>query len=264
MISSNINKYELLGVTVTPASVEKLNEIIYYHISAKQKCIIGHQNLHSIYLYHRSEKMKYFYDCADYIYIDGMPIVWLAKCLGYPVKISHRVTFVDWIHPFLELATENEWRIFYLGAKPEVVQKGIQKLKEKYPGLLMEGVHGYFDPTPAGLDNTEIIELINSYQPHILMVGMGMPRQESWVVDNYEEIDSWVIVTCGGCLDYFAGVNPIPPRWLGRMGLEWLFRLFSEPRRLWRRYLIEPWVIIDLLRKDLRRNKQDRSSETGE
>lgn len=256
MISSNINKYELLGVTVTPVSIEKLNEIIYDHISEKRKCIIGHHNLHSIYLYHRSSQMRDFYRRANYVYIDGMPVVWLAKCLGFPVRSNHRVTFVDWIYPLLELASEKEWRIFYLGAKPGVAKKGIQKLKEKYPGLLMEGVHGYFDSTPVGRDNTKIIELINSYQPHILMVGMGMPRQESWVVENYDAIDATVIVTCGAIIDYFAGVIPIPPRWMGRIGLEWLYRLFSEPRRLWRRYLIEPWVIIDLLIKDLRRDKR--------
>ncbi len=250
MSKINIMKCELLGVVVNPASTEELNEILYYHIYRKRKCVIGQHNLHSVYLYHRFPEMKKFYDTADYVYIDGMPIVWFAKLLGYPVKIRHRATFIDWIYSLLKLATDNNWKLFYLGAEEGIAQIGIDQFKKKFPGLKMEAAHGYFDATPGSFENEEIVNIINTFRPDILMVGMGSPREESWILDNFKEIDATVFLTCGAGIDYFAGVKPMPPRWLGKIGLEGIFRLLSEPRRLWKRYLLEPWFVFKLFLRD--------------
>jgi N-acetylglucosaminyldiphosphoundecaprenol N-acetyl-beta-D-mannosaminyltransferase len=79
------------------------------------------------------------------------------------------------------------------------------------------------------------------------MVGMGMPRQEHWIVDNFELLGPVVVLPCGAAIDYVAGEIPTPPRWAGRCGLEWLYRLAAEPGRLWKRYLIEPWFVLLLM-----------------
>jgi N-acetylglucosaminyldiphosphoundecaprenol N-acetyl-beta-D-mannosaminyltransferase len=79
------------------------------------------------------------------------------------------------------------------------------------------------------------------------MVGMGMPRQEVWVLENREDIDARALFCCGALMDYVAGEIPTPPRWIGRLGFEWLYRLLSEPSRLWRRYLLEPWSVMERL-----------------
>jgi N-acetylglucosaminyldiphosphoundecaprenol N-acetyl-beta-D-mannosaminyltransferase len=92
--------------------------------------------------------------------------------------------------------------------------------------------------------NHEILTLIKEYQPHILMVGMSMPRQEHWILDNIESISANVILPSGAAIDYIAGAVPTPPRWAGKVGLEWLFRLVAEPRRLWRRYFVEPLFLL--------------------
>lgn len=110
---------------------------------------------------------------------------------------------------------------------------------------------GYFDATAGSAENQKMLELINAYQPNVLMVGMGMPRQEHWILDNLESIHANTILTCGACIDYIAGVIPTPPRWMGRFGLEWLSRLLSEPKRLWRRYLLEPWFVATLFVREL-------------
>jgi N-acetylglucosaminyldiphosphoundecaprenol N-acetyl-beta-D-mannosaminyltransferase len=104
---------------------------------------------------------------------------------------------------------------------------------------------------PDSPENKATIDAINTYKPHILMVGMGMPRQEHWIAKNLESIQTNTILTSGACIDYVAGAIPTPPRWMGRMGLEWLYRLFSEPKRLWRRYLIEPWFIGILFLREI-------------
>jgi N-acetylglucosaminyldiphosphoundecaprenol N-acetyl-beta-D-mannosaminyltransferase len=78
-----------------------------------------------------------------------------------------------------------------------------------------------------------------------------MPRQEHWILDNLEQIQTNTILTSGACIDYVAGAVPTPPRWMGKLGLEWLYRLFSEPGRLWKRYLLEPWFVVRLLLQEI-------------
>ena len=240
-------RFTLLGVVVDPLTIAELNERIAKAVNQGERLIIAHHNLHSVYLYHRDPKMRAFFARAQVVHIDGMPLVYWARVLGYPVTKQHRVTYVDWVHPLMATAAAEGWRVFYLGGKPGVAARAAEKLRRQYPGLVLETRHGYFTPE----ENDAVLEEIARFQPHVLMVGMGMPRQEHWVLDNLERISANAILTAGACFDYVAGVIPTPPRWMGRVGLEWLYRLWSEPRRLARRYLLEPWFLVPLALKDL-------------
>ena len=237
----------LLGVTADPLTIAELNECIARAVARGERWIIANHNLRSVYLYHRDPKMRAFFARAQVVHIDGMPLVYWAWVLGYPVTKQHRVTYVDWVHPLMATAAAEGWRVFYLGGKPGVAARAAEKLRQQYPGLVLETRHGYFTPE----ENDAVLEEIARFQPHVLMVGMGMPRQEHWVLDNLERISANAILTAGACFDYVAGVIPTPPRWMGRMGLEWLYRLWSEPRRLARRYLLEPWFLVPLALRDL-------------
>ncbi len=237
----------LLGVIVEPLTIAELNGLIARAIEQKERWIIANHNLHSVYLYHRDPKMRAFFKKAQVIHIDGMPLVYWARILGYPVTKQQRVTYVDWVHPLMAATSANGWRVFYLGGKPGVAARAAEQLQEQYPGLIITTRHGYFGPEK----NDDVLREIATFRPHVLMVGMGMPRQEHWVLDNLERIQANAILTAGACFDYVAGEIPTPPRWMGRMGLEWLYRLFSEPKRLWWRYLVEPWALLPLFIKDL-------------
>jgi N-acetylglucosaminyldiphosphoundecaprenol N-acetyl-beta-D-mannosaminyltransferase len=92
---------------------------------------------------------------------------------------------------------------------------------------------------------------VNAFKPHVLLVGMGMPRQEAWLRANLDALDCGVALPMGAAFDYEAGAIPTPPRWMGQVGMEWLFRLIAEPRRLSSRYLIEPWSLIGPALADL-------------
>jgi N-acetylglucosaminyldiphosphoundecaprenol N-acetyl-beta-D-mannosaminyltransferase len=236
-------RFTLLGVVVDPLTIAELNERIAKAVARGELWIIAHHNLHSVYLHHRDPKMRAFFARAHVVHIDGMPLVYWARVLGYPVTKQHRVTYVDWVHPLMATAAAEGWRVFYLGGKPGVAARAAEKLRRQYSGLVLETRHGYFTPE----ENDAVLEEIARFQPHVLMVGMGMPRQEHWVLDNLERISANAILTAGACFDYVAGVVPMPPRWMGRMGLEWLYRLWSEPRRLARRYLLEPWFLVPLV-----------------
>jgi N-acetylglucosaminyldiphosphoundecaprenol N-acetyl-beta-D-mannosaminyltransferase len=246
--------HSLLGVELNALTIVELNQLIKRAIENGKKTIIANHNLHSVYIFHHEAKMRSFYDRADYVHIDGMPLVFWARLLGIKLKLNNRITYVDWIKPLLAEAAENEWRVFYLGSRLGVTEKALQKIKGEFPGLRLQCHHGYFDR--QGTPNRDVLAMIKEFQPHILMVGMGMPRQEYWILDNFDEINAGVVLAAGACLDYLAGAVPTPPRWLGKMGMEWIYRLWHEPRRLWKRYLIEPWFIVPLALKDLARKLQ--------
>jgi N-acetylglucosaminyldiphosphoundecaprenol N-acetyl-beta-D-mannosaminyltransferase len=237
---------------VDALTIPDLNSLIAEAVERNTKWVIANHNLNSLHLYHHDPKMQAFYAKADYVHIDGMPLVLLGQRLGLPLKREHRVTYADWVWPLMAEAAQQGWRIFYLGSKPGVAEQGASILREKFPSLEIATEHGYFDIRPDSQENQTVLSAIHAYQPHVLMVGMSMPRQEHWILDNLEHIQAKAILPSGACIDYVAGAIPTPPRWMGRLGLEWLHRLWSEPRRLWKRYLIEPWFIANLFLREMR------------
>lgn len=242
--------HELLGVKVDLLSVRQLNSLIEEAVNHNSKWIIANHNLNSIFIYYRNSVMRDFYRIADYIHIDGMALVFMGKLLNLPFKREHRVTYADWIWSLMSEAADKKWRIFYLGSKPGIADKGATVLQNIYPNLEIATSHGYFPLSSNGAENQAVIEQINVYQPHILMVGMGMPRQEEWIMANFDKIKTNIILPAGACIDYVAGEVATPPRWMGRVGMEWLYRLITEPKRLWRRYLVEPWFIASIFLKE--------------
>jgi len=245
----------LLGVEVDLFTIQTANDLLVHAIDQAERVTIGYHNLHSAYLYHRDEPLREFYAAADYSLIDGMPLVWVGRLLGHTVARDHRVCYLDWIDPLMACAAAHGWKIFFLGGRPGVAPKAAEILEAKYPGIEMQHRHGYFDATPGSTENSEILRAISKVEPDILMVGMGMPRQEHWVLENRSRIEATVPLTTGAIMDYVAGAVPTTPRWLGPLGLEWLFRLAVEPRRLAKRYLVEPWFLMPLFLRDLRRSQ---------
>lgn len=247
---------EFLGVTLQPRSMPEMNKLVERGIRERQRWIIANHNLHSVYLFHRHSKLREFYSHVHCTYLDGMPLVALGRLYGYPLQRKQRVTLADWMGPLMELAAGSGWRVFNLGSPPEVAERGAAQLRKLYPALQIEVSDGYFDARRDSDENEALIARINAYRPDLLMVGMGMPRQEFWTQENFARLKAHVILSSSGAaFEYVAGAVPTPPRWAGRMGLEWIFRLAHEPRRLFTRYLIEPWYILLLLLQDYPRNR---------
>jgi N-acetylglucosaminyldiphosphoundecaprenol N-acetyl-beta-D-mannosaminyltransferase len=246
-----MKSYKLLGVKVNALTIAELNQLIRMAVESNQKTIIANHNLHSVYLFHHEAKMRSFYDRAEYIHIDGMPLIFWARLLGIKLKLNNRITFVDWIMPLLTEADRKKWRVFYLGGKDGVAERALQKIHGVFPDLELQCHHGYFEQ--QGALNLEVLARIREFRPQLLMVGMGMPRQEYWIDKNYENIVANVLLNTGACFDYLAGAIPTPPRWLGKIGMEWIYRLLHEPRRLWKRYLWEPWFLLPHVFRDLAR-----------
>jgi N-acetylglucosaminyldiphosphoundecaprenol N-acetyl-beta-D-mannosaminyltransferase len=170
---------------------------------------------------------------------DGMPLVWGARLLGEPLK--GRVTGSDFVPALVERAANKGFSIFLLGAAPQVAARAAQILKERHPGLQIAGVIS--PPVSSILEmNPSIIDEIKAAKPDILLVAFGNPKQEKWISMYAAQLQVPVMIGVGGTLDFIAGNLKRAPEWMQRYGLEWLFRLLQEPRRLWRRYVVDLFV----------------------
>ena len=174
-----------------------------------------------------------------------------ARILGE--RIPQRITYADWIWQLADLASARGFSLYFLGARPGVAREAARRLRERYPDLEIVGVrHGYFDHSAGAAENEAVVEEINASAPDILLVGLGMPLQERWLMENIERLDAGVVLTGGAVFDYVSGRLRRGPRFLTDSGFEWLARLLVEPRRLWRRYLLgNPLFLLRVLRQRL-------------
>jgi N-acetylglucosaminyldiphosphoundecaprenol N-acetyl-beta-D-mannosaminyltransferase len=237
---------QFLGVRVHLLTADQLQAAVAEAVEKNRRWIIANHNLHSVYLYHHDAAVRSFYARADLVHIDGMSLVLFGKLLGLRLSRRNRLTPLDWVRPLMAEAARRGWRIFYLGSAPAIAARGAEILRREFPGLLLDAAGGYFDARADGAENHNVVAGINRCRPNLLLVGMGMPRQERWILENAGRVDANVIFNVGALMDYIAGAVPTPPRWLGPLGFEWLFRLASRPARLWKRYLIEPWFVCGL------------------
>lgn len=236
-----IESFRVIGVRVSAATIEKLHTAIDSAVKLRQRFIMVSQNLHSVYLQRSHEEMRELHEVADCVRIDGMPLLWFSKLDGLPVTRENRIGWMDWMHRFMHEAEEKRWRIYYVGSQDEVKTEALRRLRQRFPNLLIEGSGGYFDASANSDESLGIISRAHEYSADVLLVGMGMPRQERWIYDHLNVIEVPVLLTCGAAMDYVAGHQATPPRWIGRLGFEWLYRLLANPKRMWFRYLIEPW-----------------------
>jgi len=256
--TADIAEYRFLGVRASAMTIAQMNRAIGAAVSSASRFMIVSQNLHSVYVSHKDEILRLVQESATHVRIDGLPIIYFGRWLGHPLRAEHRTGWMDWLDPFMTDAVTGGWRIHYVGSKPGVADRGSQLLRERYPGLAIDSDHGYFALEEGSAELESLFERIQALAPDVLIVGMGMPRQEHFVDIARRRLAVPVILTAGACMDYVVGDIPIPPRWLGRIGLEWAYRLASEPRRLWRRYLLEPWFAVGLFLKEWLDSKTSR------
>ena len=217
---TDIETVAFLGLTLQPRSLPEMNVLVEQGIREHRSWIIANHNLHSLYLVHRYPRLREFYAGVRWTHIDGMPLVALGRLYGYRLERQHRVTLVDWTYPLMELAARKGWRVFHLGSSTDAAEKGAVHLRQLYPGLQIEVSGGYFDARYGSSENEAVLARINAYRPELLMVGMGMPRQEIWTQENSARLKADVILSSvGAAFDYIAGAVPTPPRWSGQFGL---------------------------------------------
>ena len=247
-MADKLISYDLLGFKVTPTTKEELLNFVAKSIEDDEQRIIASQNLHGIYVFLTDKKFRALHnDSRTCVHIDGTPIIWLGRLLGLPLNIGHRTGVREWFMSLMQMAARENWRIYYLGSEAEIFERGLNHIQKKFPGISISGHHGFFNVEATSYENLAIVDEINTFRPHVLIVGMGMGRQEHWIIDNLHNLKVNCIGTSGACMELIAEQLSIPPRWMGPAGMEWLYRLWQSPRRVGWRYLGEPWLVAWLL-----------------
>jgi len=185
---------------------------------------------------------------ADLVTPDGMPLVWMLRRMGYPNQ--ERVYGPTLMVKLLEMANDESIPVGFFGSTTDVMSKLVQNVQRDFPKIQI--VYAYSPPFKQLSDeeDRQVTESINSSGTRILFVGLGCPKQEYWMHEHRGKVQA-VMLGVGAAFDFIAGTKPQAPSWVQKIGLEWLFRLLSEPRRLWKRYIIHNPRFIFLATKQL-------------
>lgn len=242
--------FDLEVQTAPPA--ELLRAIIGY-AEREEHRRVAYVNAHVINESFEIPELRRALRAADLVYCDGYGVRLAARTIGLPVP--HRMTGADWIWGVAGLCEAGGRSLYLLGSDPGASSEAAAALRRWYPRLEVCGTHhGYFELD--GHHNERVVEHVNERRPDILLVGMGTPQQELWVDRWFDQLDAHVVWTVGALFDYLAGRIPRAPHWLADHGLEWVFRLAMEPRRMWRRYLLGNPVFLSRVAAEARRHRR--------
>ncbi len=234
----------VLGVDATPLKVDELLAVLQGFIDdGATRTVVGH-NLHSVTLTHSDAGFRGLYEDSDVVLLDGAPVLWLWGRTGNaagPV-MEYRLGSTDWIPSLGQLSGLT--RIAVVGSGPEANAKAVARLTGLVPAATVSGFpgEGWNDDVEA-----DAVEWLAEKRPQLVLLGLGMPLQEAVLQRRLDSLPPAVYCAVGGAIEQLAGVQKLAPRWLGRLGLEWAWRLLLHPRRVAYRVFGEPWVLLWLL-----------------
>lgn len=238
-----------------PETLERIGDII----KENKNAYVVTPNVDHIVKLEKDIELKQVYENASLILTDGKPLIWISKWYKTPIK--EKISGSDLFPKLCEKAAKEGYRMFFLGAAEGIAAKAATNLQQKYAGL---NVVGTYSP-PMGFEKNpdeirKVISIVNEAKPHILIVGLGCPKQEKFMYQYREELKVPISLGLGASLDFEAGNVKRAPKWMCECGLEWLFRLFQEPKRMFKRYIVDDMVIFRLAIKYKKVSKHENSN----
>jgi N-acetylglucosaminyldiphosphoundecaprenol N-acetyl-beta-D-mannosaminyltransferase len=262
---------ELFGINLHPCrmneAIDELCRWIESPIAGRCRYVVTPNVNHAVLL-QRHEQFARVYADADFVLVDGLPIVLLARM--FRRGIPERVAGSDLVPLLFDRGrAEAPIRVYLLGARPEVNERATRAVEQGWPGIRVVGR----DSPPLGFEhseaeNTRILNQIAAAEPDVLVVGLGAPKQELWVHQHREQIRAKLALCVGATIDFLAGEKQRAPQWMRRSGLEWMHRVALEPKRLTGRYLRDGLALPGLVFRELRhsvigRRPLERPSRSG-
>ncbi|MCF8070628.1 MAG: WecB/TagA/CpsF family glycosyltransferase [Desulfobacterales bacterium] len=240
--------FKIFGTAISAVdlngSVEVMKKLIYEQ-RASYVCLV---NVHVLMTVLKDSNYQRIIRQSDWVFPDGMPLCWYARRVLKAGNVERVAGHSLMDLCFSELGNS---RHFFYGSTPETLNKVQAELRRVYPKV---NIVGTFSPPFRELDHQEKREIgmmIDEISPDVIWVALGAPKQERWMWEMRNSLNKGVMIGVGAAFDYFAGNIRRPPVWLRRMGLEWLYRLYQEPRRLWRRYLVTNSLFIFYLFREI-------------
>ncbi len=240
-----IEKVNILGIGISAIQMDDAISKMEEWIEKNEPHYVCVCPVSTIMECQRDERLRDIVNSAGLATPDGMSIVWLSKLSGYPH--TERVYGPDLMLAFCRVAQEKGYSNFFYGGANDVPEKLVQNLRKRFPRLKVAGT--YLPPfrSLTQEEDQAVIEMINKASPDVIWVGISTPKQDKWMADHLGSVAAPVMVGVGAAFNFLSGEVKQAPKWMQRNGLEWLFRLYQEPGRLWYRYLVyNPLFVLNL------------------
>lgn len=233
---------EILGAFVDRVTLDEAVQRTHEFLTSGLAHQIVTVNVDFIRLAQENSEFMDIINHSDLAIADGMPLVWASGWSGD--KLPQRVTGVELVEKCCALSEKSGYRVFLLGGEEGVASAAAEIYRQRYPGVQIVGAYS----PPVGPfseeEDRKMVDMIRAAQPHFLFVAFGAPKQDLWIAKHREELGVPVSVGVGGVFNFVTGRVKRAPEWMQHHGLEWLYRVFQEPRRLWKRYFLKDFPII--------------------
>ena len=243
--SPKFPRYNILGAHISAINMEAALESFDDWLRNRLPHYVCVCPAHSVMSCYEEPDLREIYNQSGLTTPDGMAIVWLLKLSGY--RQVSRVYGPDLMLAVCEQFLVSGCRHYFYGGAPGVAEKLAERLQKQFSGLVVAGVDSPPFRKLTEDEYQQAVDRIKMARPDIVWVGIGSPQQERWMQTHVDKLDVPVLVGVGAAFDFLSGTKPQAPLWIQRSGLEWLFRLFCEPHRLWRRYIKYPkflWLVF--------------------
>ena len=240
--SSPVPRVNILGVGITPVNLAQAVAMLERWREEGQREYVCCISVHGLVEAQRDPEVRCALNRAGLATEDGMPLVWWCRRSGF--ADAGRVAGSDLLMAMCEIGAQRGHRHFFYGGSAGVCENLVSRLTQRFPGLV---VAGYRSPPFRPLteeEHTADIAAINEARPDFVWIGLGMPKQEKWMAQHVGKIHAAALLGVGAAFDFLSGAKPRAPVWMQRSGVEWLFRLMTEPRRLAHRYLVDNSIFL--------------------
>lgn len=239
-------KIDILGTGISNVSLSETMDIFDYWIETRQSKRVCVTPVNCVLWARQNKNLRDLYNSSDLCLCDGVPLIWASSFLGN--RLKGRVTGLDLLPAYLERAATKGYSMFFLGAKEGVAEQLKIFSEQKFPHIKIVGTYSPPFADKFNQDeNRKMIELVNQSRPDILWVSLTAPKQDYWICELRDQLHACITIGVGGAFEVTAGIIPRAPEWMQKSGLEWLYRLIKEPKRMYRRYLIEAPLFIPLV-----------------
>jgi N-acetylglucosaminyldiphosphoundecaprenol N-acetyl-beta-D-mannosaminyltransferase len=246
----------VLGVGISLINMDIALDRLDRWVAERAREYVTICTVHTVMDCRRDERLRQIVNAGGMTTPDGMPLVWLSRLAGH--RYVSRVYGPDLMLAEMAASQARAHRHFFYGGQEGVADRLAASMRRRFPGVSIVGTLTPPMGTAEELCNARTAAAINAAQPDIVWVGLTAPKQERWMACMRPQLEASVLIGVGAAFDFHTGRVAQAPRWMQRAGLEWLFRLLHEPRRLWRRYLIDnPWFLWELARQKLGLKRYD-------
>ncbi|WP_432949235.1 WecB/TagA/CpsF family glycosyltransferase [Kribbella sp. CA-253562] len=229
-------RVDVLGIHVSVTDMDDTVETFAGWIAARERHLVCVADMNALLHARADAELTEVYNTSGLTLADGMPLVWAGKRAGFDRMA--RVCGPDLIERVMAEAAERGWSQYFYGGADGVAEQLRDTFVAKHPSLFVAGTYSPPYRALSPEEDAQIVEKINAAGPDIVWVGLGAPKQERWMAEHRDRLDAAILIGVGAAFDFHTGRLDRAPVWMQKAGLEWSYRLYKEPRRLWKRYLL--------------------------